>query len=160
MLVSPYSSTNNTHTIQHHSTNRNSGIVNSCQPAGQLCFNAGGEDAFCCSGKCNSNRRCKSDNTGSNDFAINFENESNPTKKPSRKPKPTAKPSRKPRKRDTNAPTARPVTAKPTRNTPAQVNSVITPKISDNGCSSGEVKVTIEIKTGAASDFHSIYTCL
>ena len=40
------------------------------------------------------------------------------------------------------------------------MNSVITPKISDNGCSPGEVKVTVEIKTGAACNFHSIYNML
>ena len=132
--------------IPNHSSsdkNRNSGFSNSCQPDGELCFNAGGDDVFCCSGKCGSNRRCKSSNTGSNDVAIDF----------NVVPTPAVNPTPKSTRRPTKSPTKPPVTEKPTRKSSrkpqssTQSSPVFTAKNADNGCDSGEVKVTVEIKT-------------
>ncbi|KAL3770571.1 hypothetical protein ACHAWO_000931 [Cyclotella atomus] len=126
--------------VSESNTNRKSNV---CQPAGELCFNAGGDDVFCCSGKCGSNRRCKGSNANYNGVEINLNSEPTPSNN---------KPTQKPRRRPSQAPTDAPVTEKPTRKPSpkpqsiAQSSPVFTSK-SSNGCDSGEVKVTVEIKT-------------
>jgi hypothetical protein len=95
---------------------------------------------FCCSGRCGSNRRCTSNG---NKNGVETNNVS----------KPSIKPTRKPKRRPTNAPTEESVTTKPSRK-PSQkpaaptTLTVFTSKSSDDGCDSGEIKVTVEIKTG------------
>ena len=126
------------------SAETNSNFIDSCQPDGELCFNAGGSDVFCCSGKCGSNRRCASGGINSNDIEIVISNSAYPTNKPTRKPK----------QQQSNPPTNKPVTEKPTLKpsfkpqSDEQETLPFTSKSSNNGCESGEVKVTIEIKTG------------
>lgn len=140
VVTYPYDQ-NNVMKLSNNNNNRNFGFSNSCQPDGDLCFNAGGDDVFCCSGKCGSNRRCKSSNSGSND---NFDIAPSPAANPTAKPK-----SRRPSK----VPSTAPLSDKPTRKSsrkpqPTTQSSVaFTQKSSDNGCDSGKVKVTVEIKT-------------
>ena len=112
-----------------------SSFSNTCQIAGELCFNRGGYDIFCCSTKCGSNGRCESINSS------NSNNNSKPAV-----PNPTRMPSRKPSNAPTPKPSTRNPTAQPT-NQPQQQQQTFEAKTSNNGCGSGEVKVTVELET-------------
>eukprot|EP00804_Cyclotella_cryptica_P013731 CCRYP_018844-RE/>CCRYP_018844-RE protein AED:0.15 eAED:0.15 QI:230/1/1/1/1/0.88/9/256/604 len=125
---------------------RSSNVINTCQPAGELCFYPGGSDVICCSGKCGSNRRCQSVNANSESTNSN-ESSTSSTSEPS------SKPTRRPKRRPSRNPTKKPTTAKPSLKpspkpqTTASSSTIFEPKSSGTTCTSGEVKLTVEIKT-------------
>jgi len=119
------------------SEKKNSGFFTkaiTCRKAGKSCSKPGQPDSSCCSSKCASNGTCRKstsknnnndDNAVYNGVSLSFGSKITNTSGP---------------------------TSKPSRNPTPKPQKAISTKIS-GGCASGEVKLTVEIKTGECCSF-------